>query len=56
MVYSLGSDTERPEGLTIPPFVLGIGGAAIVVLVIIAAILGMGLIFKHSNVLLFQLV
>jgi hypothetical protein len=46
--FPSGSETETPEGLTIPPFVLGIGGAAIVVLVIIAAILGRGLIFKQS--------
>jgi hypothetical protein len=40
VTYPQGSETENPEGVTIPPFVLGIGGAAIVVLVIIAAILG----------------
>ena len=32
--------TESPDGYTIPPFLLGIGGAAIVLLVIILAVLG----------------
>lgn len=47
-----GSGTESPEGFTIPPFLLGIGGGAIVVLVIIVAILGLILrvnMKKRSN-------
>ena len=39
--------TESPDGYTIPPFLLGIGGAAIVLLVIILAVLGRS--SKHTD-------
>jgi hypothetical protein len=35
-----GEVTESPDGYSIPPFLLGVGGGAIVLLVIIIAVLG----------------